>query len=505
MISVTNPSVPQFHSQSFCLGGSALSPSERQRLAIGALARIQPISHLAGQNHVSRKFVYQQAAKAGSALEDAFQPSQDGGDEVLFVYPVTKDRIRQIVLALLLHTHGSIHGVQDWLRDILNYSLSIGTIHNIMTAAVEKARQMNTQEDLSRIRIGVHDEIFQGNPVLVGIDPLSTYCFLLAQEPNRDATTWGVHLLDLVERGFRPKYTVADFGTGLRAGQAEALPGTPCWGDVFHAQMDVGAMVFYLENRALGAMARREKLQRKMDRAKKRGQGHTLSKILALASMEEAKSIQLADDLRLLGQWLREDVLAVVGPELAIRRELFDFIVSEIRQREDLAPHRIRPVRIALENRRDMLLAFAAQIDLELNLIAQKHQLPLPEVRAVYELGGLSHQDPRHGQREALLSKILGTGTCHSIRQDIDQGLKQIVRASSMVENLNSRLRSYFFLRRHLGADYLELLRFFFNHRPYPRSRKEERVGKSPAEILAGTPSPHWLQQLGFVPFRRAA
>ena len=39
------------------------------------------------------------------------------------------------------------------------------------------------------------------------------------------------------------------------------------------------------------------------------------------------------------------------------------------------------------------------------------------------------------------------------------------VRASSVVENLNSRLRNYFFLRRHLGPDYLQLLQFFLNHR----------------------------------------
>jgi hypothetical protein len=34
------------------------------------------------------------------------------------------------------------------------------------------------------------------------------------------------------------------------------------------------------------------------------------------------------------------------------------------------------------------------------------------------------------------------------------------VRASSVVENLNGRLRTYFGLRRHLGADYFDLLRF---------------------------------------------
>ena len=46
----------------------------------------------------------------------------------------------------------------------------------------------------------------------------------------------------------------------------------------------------------------------------------------------------------------------------------------------------------------------------------------------------------------------------------------RVVRASSLVENLNSRLRSYFFLQQHLGKDYLTLLQFFLNHRRYLRS-----------------------------------
>ncbi len=74
-----------------------------------------------------------------------------------------------------------------------------------------------------------------------------------------------------------------------------------------------------------------------------------------------------------------------------------------------------------------------------------------------------------------------------------------------MIENLNSRLRCYFFLRREVGQDYLELLRFFLNHRRYPRSRKEGHAGKSPAEILQGKALPHWLEQLGFTRFHKAA
>jgi hypothetical protein len=43
-------------------------------------------------------------------------------------------------------------------------------------------------------------------------------------------------------------------------------------------------------------------------------------------------------------------------------------------------------------------------------------------------------------------------------------------RNSSLVENLNSQLRNYFTLRRHPGTSYLDLLRFFLNHRRFPRS-----------------------------------
>ena len=70
-------------------------------------------------------------------------------------------------------------------------------------------------------------------------------------------------------------------------------------------------------------------------------------------------------------------------------------------------------------------------------------------------------------------------------------------------ENLNSRLRNYFFLRRHLGDEYLELLRFFLNHHRFMRSERDERVGKSPAELLTGEKQPHWIELLSFEMFRR--
>jgi len=57
--------------------------------------------------------------------------------------------------------------------------ISLGSIHNVVQRAVDKARELNRAEDLSAIRVGAHDEIYQaGRPVLAGMDVASTYCQL---------------------------------------------------------------------------------------------------------------------------------------------------------------------------------------------------------------------------------------------------------------------------------------------------------------------------------------
>ena len=53
-----------------------------------------------------------------------------------------------------------------------------------------------------------------------------------------------------------------------------------------------------------------------------------------------------------------------------------------------------------------------------------------------------------------------------------------------------------------LLATYLDLLRFFLNHRRFMRSRLAERVGKSPRELMTGESHPHWLTLLGFGPLQ---
>ena len=481
-----------------------LSPLPRQQLAQQALAG-HSISALAEHYQVSRKFVYQQLQQAQDALEQAFAAPPADDQAVLFSLPVTKDWLRQLVLGLVLVCHSSLRGATELLADLFNYPLSVGSVHNILQEAVTRARAVNGQADLSGIRVGAHDEIFQARqPVLVGADVASTYCYLLSLEEHRDADTWGVRLLELADRGFHPQATIADFAGGLRAGQAEALPDVPCRGDVFHALYEAGALVTSLENRAYEAIGTCVKLQRQQAQHQRR-HGRKAADVAArlrYARPREAQAVALAEDVALLVRWLREDILSVAGPDHATRVALYDWVVAELRTREPHWPQRFRPVRTLLENQRDSLLAFAAALDQELTALATEFAVPVTQVRALLEAHALPTTAAPHWHRQAELWRQLGTryGPLH---EAVTAVAARVVRASSVIENLNSRLRNYFFLRRHLGPDYLVLLQFFLNHRRFVRSGHPEREGKSPAELLTGQPHAHWLELLGHSRFCR--
>jgi hypothetical protein len=430
---------------------------------------------LADDAGVSRKFVYQQADRAQSALEDAFAPTV-ADDQVLFYLPVTKNWLHQAALGLTLICHSSYRGVCEFYRDLLGVNLSVGTVHNIVHDAIDKARPHNLNQNLANVRIAGLDEIFQNRqPVLVGADIRSTYCFLLSAEEQRDGDTWALRLLECQDRGFAPQATIADFGTGIRAGQKRALPGTLCRGDVFHAEHELTPVVTFLENRAYDTITTLDKLERQktklqqQGRRDQRGQLASLSRKITAVATEQAQAITLADDVAVLARWLRADVFTVSGLPYPNRCALFDFIVAELQTRATQCPHRLGPVCTLLKNHRDQLLAFALQLDEDLAKLAADFAIPVALVRDLVDLQTLDKRQPLRWQKEAALREPL-RGRFYPIEQAVRALSKQVVRASSIIENINSRLRSYFFLRREIGAGYLELLQFFLNHRRFLRS-----------------------------------
>ncbi|MEM9002706.1 MAG: hypothetical protein AAGE59_04165 [Cyanobacteria bacterium P01_F01_bin.86] len=453
---------------------------------------------------MSRKFVYQQGDKAQQALDESFAPSQ-GDDDVLFHLPVTKNWLCQLILGLVLIYHSSYRVVVELFRDLFDTPISVGTVHNRLQSTSATAAEINQSQDLAGIKVGLQDEIFQADkPVLVGIDATSTYCYLLRDVDHRDEDTWECHLLDAVDQGFDPDYTIVDGGSGLRAGQKAVMPETPCRGDVFHIQQQLEQVANGLARQAQGVTTRRIKLEQEMDQAKPTGsmtQKLTIQQVKA--KRREAGLIARARDVKILLQWFENDVITLVGSALAVRQELYDFIVAELKQRAGKQYLSIRNLRKALHNQRDQLLSFTGVLDQKLAEIANRFELPQQAVREVCLLHRKPNISKAYWERWDQLHSQL-SGKFYDVMQTVGKALKETPRASSMVETLNSRLRNYFFLRRSLSDNYLNLLQFFLNHRCFLRAQVPEWVGKSPKQLLTGEAPPHWMELLGFERFQRA-
>ena len=83
-------------------------------------------------------------------------------------------------------------------------------------------------------------------------------------------------------KGFDPDYTVADNGSGLRAGQKAAMPETPCHGDVFQIQQQFEQVANGLARQAQETTTHRIKLEQ------------TIAKALLTNSMTRQLTIQHA-------------------------------------------------------------------------------------------------------------------------------------------------------------------------------------------------------------------
>ena len=250
---------------------------------------------------------------------------------------MTKNWLFQLILGLVLICHSSYRGVVELLRDLFDTPISIGTVHNRLEAAAMTAVEINQSQDLSSVEVGLQDEIFQADkPVLVGVDAASTYCYLLESVEHRDEDTWGYHLLDAMAQGFDPDYTIADGGSGLRTGQKAAMPETPCHGDVFHIQQQFEQVANGLSRRVQGSKSRLMKQAQQMAKTSLKDIVEQRLVIQQFQSKQQEQALAfLAQDVKTLLGWFSHDVLALAGPPLAVRKELFDFIVSELKQQED--------------------------------------------------------------------------------------------------------------------------------------------------------------------------
>lgn len=470
-----------------------------------ALRQEESLTNLAQRNNVSRKFIYKQKDKAVNAVDNAFESTSQPPHKVLFYLPVTFHWLRQLILCLVLHCRANHRGIQKLLSDVFDYPISLGTIHNVIDNTKTIAKTINDKQDLQQIKIASQDEKFQYNqPVLAGIDIPSLYCYLLSQEDNRDKDTWSVHLLDLKKQGFNPDRVIGDDAGGLRSAHKFIFPTVPYDIDYFHITQTLMKLRRYLRNKCKSATTNHQQIEEKMNKAKLATKIKKYASQLAVAKKQKDKMVYLSESTDTLINWLQHDVFNKAGPKPEIRYELYDFILDELNQLAHIHPHRIQEVCTTLKNQKFFLLAFSEVLNDKFEIIADEFGCPLEDIWLMCKLQRYTYNS------DAYCIALLPVHECFQnkfdgVEEAVIQALYATERTSSMIENLNSRLSPYFFLRREIGFGYLDLLRFYFNHTPFLRSARPERINKSPVEILTEKEHPHWLELLGYQRFKKAA
>lgn len=482
----------------------SMSTADKKSLAIKAMTSEQTISAIANDHQVSRKFVSHQKEKILAVVNEAFNEKADD-DRVLYHLPVTKNWLKQCVISLALDCRSSFRGIMKSMHNLFDFKCSIGSVFNIIQSAMPTAKAVNEKQDLSGIKLCAQDEMFQHNkPVLAGVDIPSLYCYLLSLNDQRDGDTWAIHLMDLQKQGFDPERVFADDGSGLRAGHQYVFPNTPCDADHFHASKALMDIRRYFRNRLKSSSSHHILMESNMDRVVNTERVSKQEKKVAQAKKEVTKFRYLSESIDTLISWIEHDVFNMAGHNPEIRRELFDFIVAEFKKLEKVHRHRIRAIRVKLKNQRDLLLAFSDVLNNKFLHIAKQSSLSLESIWRMCELQRCKKGGDNYAIRSLPLQFQLGE-KYDAVEDAVIAAMDTTEKTSSMVENLNSRISPYFFLRREIGNDYLHLLQFYLNHTPFLRSERPNRRKKSPTEILTNKPHDHWLGLLGFKRFQRAA
>lgn len=429
-------------------------------------------------------------------------PSKEKAEEKFEEKSEEKKRfIEKVVICLILLCHSPFRGIKEFLEIIFDYKISLGGISNIVARASELAKSFNESQDLRKIKEGALDEIFSNSiPALVGVDLKSSFIFLLEEGQGRSGDDWGLALLEKQEnQGLALDFTVMDQATGLYKGVREIYPQASIGSDIFHTIREIFKVLHRLESKAYKSIKEVYKVEDEYLKALLKSQGQKYGRKYKSALKEMGEKIALYDDFCILIQWFYESI-DIYSTSYEDRIWIYDYIVEEIEERSKNKED-IKSLVKHLKNNKEKLLCFARLLEKRLIKFKEEthYDLTMDDLKALYRQLTLDEQHCRYWVLEGTLLSKFGKDL-KNIQAQIKEIINNTFRASSIVENVNSLIRPYFFLRKSIGrSNFLNLLQFYFNTKIIKRCDKfPGRIGKTRLELLTGRKHPNWLQLLGY-------
>ena len=453
------------------------------------------MTQIAQYYQISRTFLYQLLLLVNLQLETLLSD-----EKLLF----QKDHRYFEHLLLLLRLEGkcSLLSMSSILKALAYHPHSVGYLSQFFQSAGQTLPSTLLMPSKTLV-FYLSDEIFAIHvPILVTIDARSTTILNLELASDRSAETWRAHFEALEEHHFFSLGMASDRGLGLVAGYQAACDMALWVADYFHEFRDLFELLYQLERKAYAAIAQEDDAAQKFARAKSEATLHKRLQQYDTAYDACEQAMALYDQLAMLLHLLRE-ALHFCSPHgrlrtvESVRSELsllFDMIAAL-----DCAaiPHTLKPIHQHID---DILVPFkqVEAIAAELRAVVPHEAFEFLVLAwhhdHVASQSGAKQKGYHHRERDLWLACADGLldDAFDTLKALVFDKLDSIVRASSLVEMVNSLLRPYLnSCKGQITQEALNLIMFYHNHRRY---KSGKRQGKAPIELLTGKPleAPWW-------------
>ena len=448
------------------------------------------------------------------AEPEALPASQSGGSRVT----VTQNRLARTVLMTSLPGKTAIRPLQQILGEAFDQTRSIGWISELLSTAGQKAGQILSEIDtspLGTVIVARDETFFQGQPLLLIIEPVSSAIVFAQVTPDRQADTWGTALLLAQDQGLTIGGLVEDMASMYAKSQVEAELEVAVQKDIWHIQRDGAGVLRTLERSAFRATKQVLDLEKKL--LKKWDDPLFTEKYIPAVAKEALRYDQ-------------HDTFAEWFSHLIDALELVDWRSGEIRERdtndwllnETLAAMSLIEHPVVLKwvktFRRHQTQLLTALDWLETALVPFGQQLGaplspdhhLPFMRTVARHWRLQqalingHSSFAHLAQlahDALRFLIADDLKLHQLVQSLLALFDAAGRTSSMIENVNGLLKQFLDTHQAFRTPdtlqlYLNLFVLWHNTRVFARGKRQ---GQSPYQIAGIDPgADDWLDLLGF-------
>jgi hypothetical protein len=445
------------------------------------------MTQIAQEYHISRTFLYQLSWAARQHLEELFSDPQH------LVEPPDL-LLEPWILLLRLEGNCSIPSISSIFKHFDYSPNSVGYLSDYLRdygRSVPSTLSMPHQ----KVVFYLSDEIFAIRaPILVTIDAQSTAILKIELASDRSAKTWETHFNDLGAHRFHSIGMASDRGVGLTAGYRAACKEGFWVCDQFHEFQDLFNRCHQLERKAYSAIAKEVKAAETFANAKSEA---TLQKRLeqyekAHHACEHAIETydQLDELLHLLSQTLH--LCSDLGRLRTVEEVRSDLMVilSMIEEIDDeTLPKLLKPIRSHID---DILVPFRQVERIHTDLLELMPEQIIDALALAWHHDHLfyqSHGKKKHYHRRESdywlnFSEGLLDDQFDAFKVLVFEKLDSIVKASSLVEMVNSLIRPYLNSSKgQITQETLNLIMFYHNHRRYKRGRRQD---KAPIELLTG-------------------